>query len=85
MDTHILAGRLNIMDLFLMNTDFHFNNTLTMYWSHVDHWIFISCLNSQSDGTHSLFTNTFCDTNTFCAHLGRAKNVKLQIVPEITL
>jgi len=36
------------------NTAFRFTRHELMDWSHVDHCdVFISCLNSYSDGTHS--------------------------------
>ncbi len=49
-------GLVNIlmMDLFLKNTQLFTLEDL-MDWSHVDYCdVFISCLNSHSDGTHSL-------------------------------
>ncbi len=49
-------GLVNIlmMDLFLKNTQLFTLQDL-MDWSHVDYCdVFISCLNSHSDGTHSL-------------------------------
>ncbi len=56
---HILA-RFDVknvltMDLFLTNTAFVFSRHYLMDWSGVDHCdVFISCLDSYSDGTHSL-------------------------------
>ncbi len=38
------------------HTDFHFTRDELMDWSGVDYWdVFISCLDSRSDGTHSTY------------------------------
>ncbi len=51
--THILSQNALIMDLFLTNT--HLFASHVNWWSGVDYCdVFIRCLDSHSDGTHSL-------------------------------
>ncbi len=53
--THILVKNVLMMDLFFTNTAFGFIKCYLMDWSGVDYCdVFISCLDSHSDGTHSL-------------------------------
>ncbi len=44
-----------MMDLFIRNRQFLLHKVLIEGWSHVDYCdVLISCLDSHSDGTHSL-------------------------------
>ncbi len=53
-------------------TAFHFSRCLSMDWSGVDYWdVFISCLDSRSDSTHSLQT-IYWRANHLMLHLSKS-------------